>query len=142
MKKSLILGSFLLSALVWAGAQQPSNPSMPNGAQANTPGAQANTPSAGQTPSTAPSGAPQATPQAAGQAPNAPVTAGCLGGSNPNFTITDTAGKTYKLNLPANADGTRLTPHVGESVQVMGEVHSNSIDVTKIGRGTGTCPAK
>jgi hypothetical protein len=79
---------------------------------------------------------------------NAPITEGCLGGSNPNFTITDKAGTTYKLNIPAGADTSVLTPHVGESVQVMGQItngggasKASSIDVSKIGRGTMNCQA-
>jgi len=81
-----------------------------------------------------------------GQAPNMPVTEGCLGGSNPNFTITDKAGTTYKLNIPPSADTSKLAQHVGESVQVAGNVKdpgkagSASIDVQGIGRGTGQCP--
>ena len=82
-----------------------------------------------------------------GQGTNAPITEGCLGGTNPNFTITDKAGTTYKLNIPPGADASVLTPHVGESVQVMGPVtngggatKASSIDVSKIGRGTGNCP--
>ena len=86
--------------------------------------------------------------QSQGRAANAPITEGCLGGSNPNFTITDQAGTTYKLNIPQGADVSVLTPHVGESVQVMGQVtngggagKASAIDVTRIGRGQGGCPA-
>jgi hypothetical protein len=76
---------------------------------------------------------------------NAPVTEGCLGGSNPNFTITDKAGTTYKLNIPPSADTSKLGAHVGEPVAVAGNVNTGkagdpSIDVQGIGRGTGTCP--
>ena len=94
------------------------------------------------------------------------ITEGCLGGSSPNFTITDKNGTTYKLDIPKEADTTPLNKHIGESVQVMGAVNnpsgSNSatpatgsaapgsstgaaaasqasIQVTRIGRGTGTC---
>jgi hypothetical protein len=73
---------------------------------------------------------------------SAPITEGCLAGSNPNFTITDSAGKTYKLNIPASADATPLNSHVGESVQVLGPVNSGNpatIDVNRIGRGNGKC---
>ena len=90
----------------------------------------------------APQGGAQAGPP--GQAATEPITEGCLGGSNPNFTITDKAGTTYKLNIPPNADASSLTPHVGESVQVRGDVKNTgtpSIDVNAIGRGAGTCPS-
>ena len=138
MKKSLFLAIFMLTALVWAGAQQPSMPPS-SGAQAGAPGS---APPQSAAPGAAGQSAPEATPQsgASGQAGN--ITEGCLGGTSPNFTLTDSAGKTYKLNLPPNADGSKLAPHVGESVQVMGDVTSNSINVSKVGKGTGTCPAK
>lgn len=148
MKKTLSLGVFVLSALVWAGAQQPNSMPAQSGAQSTTPGAAQSQPGTqpGMPGATTPGTdqAPTATPQAgtAGTSANGPVTEGCLGGTNPNFTLTDAAGKTYKLNLPAGADGSRLTSHVGESVQVMGEVKSNTIDVSKVGKGNSACPAK
>src|SRR5262249_61837453 len=76
---------------------------------------------------------------------NAPVTEGCLGGTPQNYTIKDKTGTAYKLNMPPNADTSKLAPHVGESVQVQGEVKdagtaNASINVQAIGRGTGTCP--
>jgi hypothetical protein len=70
-----------------------------------------------------------------------------LAGSGSNYTITNTAGTTYKLNIPANADTSKLAQHVGESVQVAGDVNDPgkgskaSIHVQGIGRGTGKCPA-
>ena len=144
MKKILAITVFTLATLVWAVAQQPVS-----SGQATSGSSQA--PNAGQpqpaTPGTADQKAPQTGAQAGGpgQAAQAPITEGCLGGSGPNFTITDKAGTTYKLNLPPNADASALTPHVGESVKVMGDLKragsTNSIDVSRIGRGTGTCPA-
>jgi hypothetical protein len=68
-----------------------------------------------------------------------------LGGHDPNYTITDKAGTTYKLNMPPNADTSKLAQHVGESVNVAGSVKgsgsSSAIDVHGIGKGSGTCPA-
>ena len=77
---------------------------------------------------------------------HATVVEGCLGGSNPNYTITDSSGVTYKLNIPPTADASKLAAHVGESVNVAGNVNGtgntgSSIDVQGIGKGTGTCPA-
>ena len=116
MKKMLAITLFLLTTLAWAAAQQPSNPPDRSG---------------GQAPSQDP-------------AVNAPVTEGCLGGSDQNFTLTDKAGTTYKLNISPTADTSKLGQHVGESVAVAGNVNSRagntSIDVQGIGRGTGTCP--
>ena len=146
MKTTLVVATALvLATLAWAMAPQtagtpgqssqqtPPSSQMPGQQQPATPG------SAGQnTPST---GAQAGVP---GDAANAPITEGCLGGTSPNFTITDTSGKTYKLNIPPGADPSVLTSHVGESVQVMGDVkqagNTGSIDVTRVGKGAGKCP--
>ena len=141
MKNSMFLAAFMLSAFVWAGAQQP-NTTTPaqSDPQATSPTSQV--PNASQPQAGVPNNAPDqnASPSASpSSADSAPITEGCLGGSSPNFTLTDNSGKTYKLALPPNADGSRLNPHVGESVQVMGNVSSDSINVTKVGRGNGTC---
>ena len=119
MKLMLIITLFMLATLAWAAAQQPGGTKGQSSGQAGSQG----------------------------QAPNVPVTEGCLGGSNPNFTITDKTGTTYKLNIPPSADTSKLAQHVGESVQVAGNVKdtgkagNSSIDVQGIGRGTGQCPA-
>jgi len=141
MRKMLVVIMFLLATLAWAAAQQPGM---------GQPGSQA--PGAGQMqPPTAgnPAGEPdQGGTQAAPQEPmvNAPVTEGCLGGHDPNFTLTDSSGTTYKLNIPPNADTSKLAAHLGESVNVAGAVNtgkadSQTIEVRGIGRGSGTCPA-
>ncbi|HEU5450788.1 MAG TPA: hypothetical protein VFU76_02325 [Terriglobales bacterium] len=93
------------------------------------------------------------------------ITEGCLGGSQPNYTLTDKNGTTYKLVTPPTADVSILSKHIGEPIAVMGTVDKGSgssassgsvagsagasassssqpsIQVTKIGRGTGQCPA-
>ena len=129
MKKMMVITLFTLATLSWALAQPPSSTPYGNGGQATSPRAQ--------TPDS------RSSQQVPG--PSAPVTEGCLGGSNPNYTITDAAGVTYKLNIPPNADTSRLATHVGESVDVAGNVNGSggnrSIDVQGIGRGTGSCPA-
>jgi hypothetical protein len=135
MKKILATVLFTLATLAWASAQQPgSMPPQQGSGAATSPGSQA-------------PGATQSQPATPGnQAINAPVTEGCLGGSNPNYTITDKAGTTYKLNIPPNANTSVLAQHVGESVQVAGNVNgagkagNSSIDVQGIGRGSGNCP--
>ena len=145
MRKVLVVTVFTLATLVWAVAQQPGSTPEGSGGQATSPSPQV--PNAGQPQSATPGNAGQNVPQTGAQpgSPGLPangsITEGCLGGSSPNFTVTDNAGKTYKLNLPPNADASALTPHVGESVQVMGDVNNNSIDVSKMGTGTGRCPA-
>ena len=118
MKKMFLISLFMLATLPWAAAQQPANPPDRSSGQ---PGVQS-------------------------QAADAPVTEGCLGGSDPLFTLTDKAGTTYKLNIPQTADTSKLGQHVGEPVAVAGNVNGGkagnaSIDVQGIGRGTGNCPA-
>lgn len=142
MKKHMILAGLMLSMAVWAGAQQPSSMPSQSGAQATTPSAgvpQAGAPGAD---TTAPQAAPQSSATSAGAGANGAITEGCLGGSNPNFTLTDKGGKSYSLVLPQGADGAKLTPHVGESIQVMGDVTGSSINVSKVGKGNGTCAGK
>ena len=146
MRNKLVLSLVLLVSLAWAVAQQqstaPSTPAPDTGQQTqNTP----STPGQSKTP-----GAPSAGAMSANGEPD--VIEGCLGGTAPNFTITDANGKSYKLDIPAGADASVLSKHVGESVQVMGAVRGGSsvgatdtkgggstIAVQRIGRGKGTC---
>lgn len=135
MKKLLTITVFMLATLAWAAAQQPGS------GQAGSPGS---VPGASQSQQPMPPGGTQGGSQDPAAA--APITEGCLGGSVPNFTITDNAGTTYKLNVPPNADTSKLAPHVGESVQVQGNVRNTgkgagTIDVQRIGKGTGSCPS-
>jgi hypothetical protein len=150
MKKTLAITLFMLATLAWAAAQQPGSTPGRSSGQATSPSSQA--PDATQSQPSTPDSADQAAQSgmqagSQGQAANVTVTEGCLGGSDPNFTVTDKAGTTYKLNIPPNADTSKLASHVGESVQVAGDVknsgkaNSASIDVQGIGRGTGKCPA-
>ncbi len=142
MKNILVMTLFMLATLAWAAAQQPGSAPERNSGQTASPSSQA--PGATQTQPSTPGSADQA---GRGQASNAPVTEGCLGGSAPNYAITDKTGTAYKLNMPPNADTSKLASHVGESVQVQGDVKdagkpgNASIDVQAIGRGTGNCPA-
>jgi hypothetical protein len=143
MKSILVMTLFILAMVAWATAQQPSDaPDRSNG-QAASPSSQA--PSATQTQPSKPGSTDPAGSR--GQESQAPLTEGCLGGSDPNYTITGDNGTVYKLNMPPNADTSKLASHVGESVKVQGDVKdagktgSASIDVQAIGRGTGTCPS-
>lgn len=141
MKKMLVVIVFVLATLLRTAAQQPGGMPEQSGGQATSQGSQSATPGSADQ-NAPPTGGQTEVP---GQAGTLPITEGCLGGSNPNFTITDITGKNYKLNIPPDADASILTPHVGESVLVMGDVKqtggTNSIDVSRIGRGTGNCPA-
>jgi hypothetical protein len=143
MKNLLVITLFMLATLAWAAAQQPETVPERSSGQATSPSSQG--PAAGQSQPSTPGGAGQA--GSPGQAANATVTEGCLGGSDPNYTITDKTGTAYKLNLPANANTASLASHVGESVQVKGnmkdtgQVGNGSIDVQAMGRGMGNCPA-
>jgi hypothetical protein len=143
MRKTLAVSLFVLATFTWTFAQ--SSGSSTPGSQ--PPSASSQTPDASQ--SQSPSGsAGQSSPGAQSQSPsqaNAPITEGCLGGSNGSYTLTDNAGKTYKLSFPANANVSVLSSHVGESVAVMGDTQGSgnsgqTINVSKIGRGTTTCP--
>lgn len=138
MKSIFVMTLFMLAMPAWAAQQTGSAPDR-NSGQTTSP---SQAPGATQTQPSTPGGAGQ--PGSSDRA-NAPVTEGCLGGSPPNYTIKDKTGTAYKLNLPPNADTSKLAPHVGESVQVQGSVKdagtpNASIDVQAIGRGTGTCP--
>ena len=117
MKNILVITLFMLAMLAWATAQQTGTAPQRSNGQTTSPSSQG------------------------------PITEGCLGGSAPNYTITDNSGTVYKLNMPPNADISKLASHVGEPVQVQGDVKDAakpgkaSIDVHAIGRGTGNCPA-
>ena len=132
MKKTLIVMLFMLATFAWAAAQDAGSMGQSSG-QAAPPSSQAQ-------PGMPHASDPGAQSGPAGQTSSSPVTEGCLGGSAPNFTITDKAGTTYKLNIPPGSNVSALTPHVGESVQVQGDVSKSSIDVQRIGAGSGTCP--
>jgi hypothetical protein len=142
MKNMLLMTLFTLAMLAWGAAQQAG--SAPNtGQNSSSPSSQA--PDATQTQPSTPGSADQAGSR--NQDSNTPDFEGCLGGSAPNYTLTDKSGTAYKLNMPANADISKLASHVGESVQVKGDVKdvdksgNASIDVQAIGRGTGNCPS-
>jgi hypothetical protein len=107
MKNILVMTLFMLATLAWAAAQQPDSAPEQNSGQAASPSSQA--PGETQTQPSTPGSADQA---GQGQESNAPVTEGCLGGSAPNYTITDKTGTAYKLNMPPNADTSKLSPHV------------------------------
>lgn len=130
MKKVLATTLFALTMLAVAAAQQPGSAQSPSSP----------VPSANQ--QSMPGSPGQGGAQPGAQAPmaNVPVTDGCLGGSDPNYTITNEAGTTYKLNIPPSADTSKLAPHVGEAVQVAGNVSGKTIDVQGVGRGTSKCP--
>jgi len=141
MKRTLLIMLFLLATLAWAAAQQAGSPMGQSGVPATPPGSQM--PGASQSQPGTPGAAGQNGGPGAEDQANAPVTEGCLGGAAPNFTITDKAGTTYKMNIPAGANTAVLSQHVGESVQVQGNVNSGStpsIDARRIGKGNGTCP--
>jgi len=142
MRNILAMTLFMQAMLAWAAAQQPGGAPERNSGQAASPSSQA--PGETQTQPSTPDGAGQSGSQ--GQASNAPVTEGCLGGSDPNYTLTDKTGTAYKLNMPPNANTSKLASHVGESVEVQGDVKDTgnpgkaSIDVQAMSRGTGNCP--
>lgn len=141
MRKILAVSLFVLATFTWTFAQTSGSSS----SSAQQPAASSQSPDASQ--SQTPSGsAGQSSSQAGSQTPaaSAPITEGCLGGSNGNYTLTDKAGTSYKLSFPSNANVSVLSSHIGESVAVMGDTQgsgkSQTINVSKIGRGTTACP--
>jgi uncharacterized protein YdeI (BOF family) len=151
MRKTFFL-TLILLVTAFAVAQQQAAPQGPPAATSpdQTQSQPATTPDQAATPSA---------PAAAGD-----VIEGCLGGSNPNFTVTDKSGTAYQLKIPEGADVSVLGQHIGEPVQVQGSVDNttansgaqpgsvsgsesrsdasaHSIKVSHIRRGTGTCPA-
>lgn len=170
MRKTLLLVTIVLLSVAWVAGQQQeggappasqsSSPTM-NSGQAPTPGA----PGAEQRtpPSAPPSSADQSAPG------NSQMIEGCLGGSAPDFTVTDKAGTVYKLDIPKEADTAPLTAHLGQSVRVQGAVSGTGtagasgstpetgksdkpagsastgklpiIQAERISAGSGTCPA-
>jgi hypothetical protein len=158
MRNTLFLLMIVVMSVALAAAQH--NPSMPSSDQSNqNPGGRATSPDTQNGPATAP-GMPsgQATSPAAPAAGDSKVIEGCLGGSAPNFTVTDQAGTKYSLDIPKDADTTPLTSHLGQAVKVKGVVSgekasasassgaasasaSPKIQVEQMARGTMTCPA-
>ncbi len=148
MRKTLFLLIIVAMSVALAAAQH--NPSMPSTDQSTSPGGRAVGP-APDSQSTAPG---QATSPAAPSSSTAPagdpkIIEGCLGGTAPNFTVTDQAGTKYNLDIPKDADTAPLTAHLGQAVKVKGMVSgdkasagaSPTIQVEQMARGTGSCPA-
>jgi len=159
MRTTITLTVFLLLA-AFAVAQQPRTRVPPNqGApQVQTePGQNTNEP--------LPNQAEPQLPSLAVPAGSTDVVEGCLGGSNPHFTVTDSKGTTYQIVVPQGADSSVLAQHLGEPVKVQGTLDNggarpgdapgsigatgeagsaaaagHAIRAQRIGRGTGTCP--
>ena len=118
MRKTIIL-TMLLLVSAWAVAQDTTNPSAAGTSQSQD--------------QSRPASPSQASPRQA--TPDAPaghsamgsgnIIEGCLGGTNPNYTVTDKSGTSYSLIIPAGADASVLSKHIGESVQVEGEVDNS-----------------
>ena len=170
--RKIVVMTMLLACSLWVSAQAGSNSqSSSTGSQAAQPGASnpsgsSSSSSSATTGSGAQSKDQSASPNSsasAGPSAGGTITEGCLGGTAPNFTLTDSAGKVYALSIPnPAANSGLLTQHLGESVAVMGTVSDAgsaassassgsstgaassaqpTIAVTKIGRGTTSCPS-
>ncbi len=166
MRKTLFLTLILLLAVAWMAAQQEPqsrrsepqpSPTM-NSGQSTAPGGAPST-------QTSPAVPPAAADQSA--TGSSQVVEGCLGGTAPDFTVTDKAGTVYKLDIPKDADTAPLTAHVGQAVRVQGAVSDTGtagasgstpaagaadktaasapagkmIAAERISQGSGTCPA-
>src|SRR5262249_49066529 len=132
MKYAIALVVLTFTMSLWTVAQQPdTSGGQPASPSSRTPGASQTqpsvpqTPGAGQTQPSVPGAGNQDSPQMPGDASqvgNPSMIEGCLGGTSPNFTITDKAGTTYKLNFPPGANTSALESHIGESVRAIGPV--------------------
>ena len=87
MRKIVVLSFFLLCA-VWAFGQTYPQSSSPSQNQSSA-SSQSSSPSGGET-----------------------KVEGCLNGSNGNYTLTDTSGKTWQLS----GDTSKLSDHVGHKI--------------------------
>ncbi len=156
MRNTLFLLMIVVMSVAPAAAQH--NPSMPSDQSNPNPGGRATSPSPDTQngPSTAPA-MPSGQATAAPAAGDSKIVEGCLGGSAPNFTVTDQAGTKYNLDIPKDADTTPLNAHLGQAVKVKGVVTgekasasassggasasvSPKIQVEQMARGTMTCP--
>jgi hypothetical protein len=132
MRKIFFVTLILLVAVGWTVAQNQSTPPM-----TEQPGAQSPSSPGSQNPGAQPGAPGQQQPGMPGQQPTNPTDQagqdasaaaagssieGCLGGSAGNFTVADKSGTTYQLQLPAGADSSKLTAHIGEEVRVTGTI--------------------
>lgn len=104
MKRILLLSSILMLSAVWAMAQYGSQPSTSGQATTDT------------------------TTQSSHSSTDAGSTTlqGCLGGSDGNYSLTDKTGTKYQLS----GDTSKMTAHVGHTVQVMGTSGSGASSST------------
>jgi hypothetical protein len=65
---------------------------------------------------------------------------GCLGGSGGSYTVTDSSGTSYQLQLPQGADPSSLKPHIGEEVRVEGSTSGSSGSSPSAGNTAGARP--
>jgi len=100
MRKLLLL--FLLLCAVWVVAQTYPNQN-PNSGQT------------GQSSSQPPS-------QSSNSSDKETTVQGCLNGSSGNYTLTDSSGKTWQLS----GDTSKLSEHVGHTVEIKGTTSSGS----------------
>ena len=163
MRITIVLMLVLLVS-AFAVAQDTTNPSAAPGAQPQTQSQQPGSmPS--QQPGTMPGQAAPSNPSMDRAPVAGDVVEGCLGGTNPHYTLTDSKGTTYQILIPEGADASPLAKHIGESVQVEGTVDKSgssassassdssassstksgtggqsSIHAMRIARGTSSCP--
>ena len=104
MKYKLLL-LFLLLCAVWAFAQAYPNQN-PSSSQTGQSSSQTS----------------QSSSQSSTSSGNETTVQGCLKGSNGNYTLTDSSGKTYQLT----GDTSKLSDHVGHTVEIKGTTSSSS----------------
>lgn len=127
MRKTLILILMVLVSVAWVAAQQPESRSgAPDNPQQTGPATNSDRPMPPAADQSGQASQPSSSASSSTQSSSGQVIEGCLGGSAPDFTVTDKAGTVYKLDIPKDADASQLSSHVGESVKVRGSVMSAS----------------
>src|SRR5215472_9413368 len=124
MRKVYLITSILLLSSVWLVAQTSPSSSGSATQQPSTDQSSPSTTSPSQTsPSqTYPSTTTQTTTTQTTETSTGTSIEGCLSGSSGNYTLTDTAGKTWQLA----GDTSKLTEHVGHQVRLTGSEASGA----------------
>src|SRR5215471_15221805 len=139
MRKWSLITALLLLSSAWVVAQNSSTPpTVPDNSQQYPS-------SSGQKPDTSQTSAPPAGTDKAAQ-----NIEGCIAGAAGSFTLTDATGKTYQLA----GDTSKLSDHVGHSVQISGAEEPNTagaaasagapatFNVKKVKMLAASCPTK
>src|SRR5262249_41035713 len=124
----------MVASTVWVAAQETKPPGVPD-SQRQYPTSEPSQ----QQPTVPPP--PDTSQTAAAPAPSdrAKSVEGCIGGASGSYTLTDSAGKTWKLT----GNTSKLGDHVGHMVEASGTVDAQgAFKVRRLKMIAGNCPAK